>query len=152
MGRVSRGWREYDLRIRCQLDLAWTLSPVGDADSSKLDVIFRRNADLDVRVDLIVTPLELGAPLGVDRLIARSALQRRLMRGGPELAGVDIAQIAERSPAIAGWILVPTRDGEVAPAAVSPASRADRNVVSAVRKQMHFGRWCVGRGEDAIIR
>ena len=64
--------RQHDLGVAGQLDRARRVAAVGDADAAQLDVVFGRDADLGVRVDVAVAAAEFGAALREDRLVARS--------------------------------------------------------------------------------
>src|SRR5688500_11469481 len=101
--------------------------------------------------DVVIATAEFRAALRVDRLVVSCLLKRWLMRGGPELAAFDIAQVTECSPAVAGGVLVPAGHCQVPPAAVPAAGGSDSDVVAAVREQMNFRRRCSGRCKDAIV-
>ena len=80
------------------------------------------------------------------------ALARRLMRGRPDLAVVDIAQKAEGAPVVARAVLAPAGDGEVLPAAVAAAGMGDHHVVSAVGQQLDFRRRRIGVAQHPYRR
>ncbi len=149
MERVRRGGGENDLRVARHLDLSALARAVRDVDAAHLDVILRRDGDLRVRVEVVVAAAELRPRLGEDRFVAFRLLERRLIRGRPELPGAHVADVAERAPVVAGAVLAPAGDGEVLPAAVAASRVRDHHVVSAVRQQLHFRRRGVRRAENA---
>ena len=112
---------------------------IGDAQPAQLDVVFRRNDDLGIGFIIEVAAPVLGAPLRERGLVAVRPPERRLVRGGPVLAAVDVAQINERSPVVARGVLAPASDREFPPAAISATCIRDHHVQPAVRKQLHFG-------------
>src|SRR5689334_7943376 len=73
------------------------------------------------------------------------------MRRRPELARLDISEIAERAPAVAGGVLVPARDGQVPPAAVPAAGCRDGNVIPAVGEQVDLWRRRFGGLVDSVV-
>src|SRR5262249_2509620 len=81
---------------------------------------------------------ELGTGLGENGLVAFARLESRLPSRGPGGAAVQVAQIAERAPAIARGVFTPARYGQVAPPAVTAPRARDRYMVSAIGKQMDF--------------
>ena len=64
---------------------------------------------------------KLGSPLCKNGFVRLCAFKRRLPGGGPVLTAVDISEIAEHSPAVAGGIFAPACHCQVAPSAVSTA-------------------------------
>src|SRR5699024_10500749 len=94
---------------------------VGDARAAHLDVVLGRDHDLGVEVDALVVAAELGAPFGEDDLVFLRLDQGRLVGGGPDLAAVDVAHVAEIAPVVGGRVFAPAVDREVLPAAVAAA-------------------------------
>ncbi|MCY1211348.1 hypothetical protein D9M72_230590 [compost metagenome] len=135
--RIADGWRQYHLGVAGELDAAPGTGAVGQGDPPQFDVIFRGNDDFAVGVEVPVANTELRAGVGEDGFVLVRTLQRRLVRGGPELATGDIAQVAEHAPIITGGVLVPTGHGQLATAAVPAAGAADHHVVAAIGKQLH---------------
>ena len=150
--RVGRHRREHDLAVARDLDRAPQIAVVGDAVAAQLDVVLRRDGDLGVGVDVAVAAPELGAALGEDGLVVVGDGAHGLVRGRPDLAAGDIAQVAEAAPGIARRILVPARDRQVLPAALPAAGVGDHHVVAAVGQQLDLGRRRVGAGDDTHRR
>ena len=71
------------------------------------------------------------------------------MRRGPEGAGRDVPEVAERPPVVRGRVLAPAGDGEVLPSAVPAARVGDHDVIPAVRQELHLRRGRVGPAERA---
>src|SRR5438270_12158994 len=74
--------------------------------------------------------------------------QRRLISGGPEFSRSHVAQIEERTPAIASRILAPAGDGEIVPATVAAAGIAYGDVIAAIGKEMNLRRTRHGTLKD----
>ena len=72
----------------------------------------------------------------------------RLITGRPDAAGLLVAQINIFSPAVARQVFAPSRDGDVAPAAVARARRREHHGVAPIRKQLRSRRRVV-RGAEA---
>ena len=152
MQRVRGRRRESDFRVTRDLDRPPRPRTVGDAKSAQFDVVFRRDDDLGMRFESVVAPAKFGARFGEYRLVVRRALPRRLMRGRPELAARDVADVAERAPVVAGGVFAPAGDGEILPSAAPTARVGDHHVVAAVRQQLHFRYRRVGAAEYAYRR
>ena len=149
MQRVGGSGREHDFRVAGDLDRAPRSRAVGDAEPAQLDVVFGRNDDFGMRLEIVVAPAKFGARFGEYRFVVRRARRRRLMRGRPEVAAGRVADVAERPPVVAGAVFAPAGDGEVLPAAAPAARVRDHDVVAAVRQQLHFRYRRVGAGENA---
>src|ERR1700687_6300615 len=108
MSEVVGARAENDLRIARHLDLPGTIAPVGDREPSHFDVIFRRNGDYELHLDVLVAPAEdrfLGekgdheiVQLGADRLVS----------GGPDGTRSNIAEVEKLAPGVAGTVFPPT--------------------------------------------
>ena len=84
---------------------------------------------------------ELGVVLAEhDFVVVRLDAADRLRAGGPDLAALRVAQEDEGAPVVAGRVLAPARDGDVAPAAVAGAGGRQHHRVAAVRQQMRHRR------------
>ena len=147
MQRVRGGRRKDHFRVARDLDRPARLGAVDDADPAHLGVVLGRNGDFRVRVEFVVAAAELHPRLREDRLVPLRSLERRLVRGGPELAACRIADVAERAPVVAGAVFAPARHRDVLPAAVAAARIRDHHVVPAVRQQLHLRNGSVGGAE-----
>ncbi len=72
-----------------------------------------------------------------------------LVRGGPEVAVVHVAHVAEGAPVVAGAVFAPARDRLVFPAAVAAAGIGHHHVIAAVGQQLGFRHRGAVRGEHA---
>ena len=91
-----------------------------------------------MRFNLAVAAAKLRARLGENRLVGVGPLERRLVGGRPERAGAGVADVAKRTPVVAGGVFAPARDGAILPAAVAATGIGDHHVIAAVRQQLHF--------------
>src|SRR4029077_7435064 len=117
---------------------------IGQGDTPQLDVVFGRNAQLRMNLEITMALAEFRAGLGENSFVIFCRAQRRLISGGPEFSGRHIAQIEERAPVIASRILAPAGDGEIFPATVTAAGIADGDGVAAIGKKMTL--WRARRG------
>jgi hypothetical protein len=60
---VGRLGHQHHLGEGGELDAARAAPPIGQAHPAQLDVVFRRDADLDVCLDVVIEAPELGAAL-----------------------------------------------------------------------------------------
>ena len=100
-------------------------------------------------VEIVVAAAELCPPFRENRLVSLGSLQGWLMRIRPKHAARDFADVAKRTPVVAGGIFPPTRNGKVFPATVAATRVGDHHVVTAIRQQLHFRRWRVRAGQYA---
>ena len=149
MGFVLRLRRQHDLGIAGDLDGPRRLRTVGQRHTPQFDVVLGRDADLGVGLELAVAAAELGPGLCEDRFIALGGPGRWLPGARPHRAGFHIADVAEAAIAVARRILAPTRDRQIAPAAVPAAGAGHDHVVAAVGQQMGVHRRAAGIGEHA---
>ena len=70
MQRVRGRRGEDDFRVARDVDRPARPRTVGDADAAELDIIFRRDRDLGMRVDIVVAPPEFRPPLGENHFVA----------------------------------------------------------------------------------
>ena len=91
-----------------------------------------------MRFNLAVAAAKLRARLGENRLVGVGPLERRLVGGRPERAGAGVADVAKRTPVVAGGVFAPARDGAILPAAIAATGIGDHHVIAAVRQQLHF--------------
>ena len=67
--QIMAGLRQHHFGVGGYFDDSAYLRMIRDADAPKFDIVFRRNADLGVSLDLIIPASELGAALREDRLV-----------------------------------------------------------------------------------
>src|SRR5664279_2538198 len=105
---------------------------VGESHAAQLDVVFGRDADFGVDFHTGLELAKLGAGLSENGFATFGHPPARLMGGGPEFVGGQVAYINKSAPAIARGIFAPAGDGEVPPAAVAAAGAADHDVIGAI--------------------
>ena len=147
--QVRRERRQHDFGVRGELDLAVAAGMVRQGYAADLHVVLRRDADLGLRLQIVVATPEFGAALGENGLLELRFALHRMVGDRPADVGVDVAQVAEGAPAIARGVLAPAGEHQVAPAAVAAADVGDHDVVVAVGEQVHLGDRNVRIGEDA---
>ncbi len=145
--RVRR--RKNHFRVARDVDRTSNSRPVCDVDPAHLDIVDRGYHDLCVRLEVEIPAPKLGAPFGKDRFVVFGRLERRLIRGRPELPARLVAQITERAPVVGGAVFAPTRHGEILPATASTTCVGDHHVIAAVRQQLHLRNRRVWIGEHA---
>ena len=138
--RVGGGRREHEFGVRRELDVPRAAARIRDRDAPNLGVVLRRDDDLERRRDRPVVPDELGAILGERDVVAVRLHAARLVAGGPHVPGLHVAQEDVAPPVVAGDVLAPARDAEIAPAAVPGAGARQHHRVPAVREQVHLRR------------
>src|SRR6184192_1298262 len=121
---------------------------IGQGNAAQLDVVFGRNAQLRMNLEITMALTEFRAGLGENSFVIFCSAQGRLISGGPEFSRRHVAQIDERAPVIASRILAPAGDGEIFPATVSAAGIADGDVIAAIGKEMSLRRTQHGTLED----
>src|SRR6059058_2725150 len=121
---------------------------IGQGNTTQLDVVFGRNAQLRMNLEITLALAEFRAGLGENSFVIFCRAQRWLISGRPEVSRCHVAQIKKRAPAIAGRILAPAGDGETFPATVTAAGIADGDVVAAIGKKMNLWRARSGTFEN----
>src|SRR6187401_1822026 len=111
--------REHDFGITGDLDRPWRVRAIGQSDSAEFDIVLRRDADLRVRLNLLVYATKFRSGLREDGLIAFRRLGGWLPGIRPDGATVRVTQITKAAVAVAGRVLAPSRDGQIAPSAVT---------------------------------
>ena len=152
MQRIGGRRCEDDLRVARDLDHPARARAVGDPNPAQLDVVLRRDDDLGVGFEVVIAAPKLRARLREYGLVVRRAPQRRLVRSRPEVAARHVAEIAERSPVVAGAVFAPPGHREVLPAGAAATRVRDHDVQPAVRQELHLGRRRVGTVEHAHWR
>src|SRR5438034_6192411 len=122
MREVGGRRREDDFGIAGDFEFANRQTVVPDRDSAHLDVVFRRNRDVELRGDVAVAAPK-ARPIARERhgVIVRLTC-RGLIRGGPYCPAADIAQVDEQAVRIARGVAPPSRHRQAAPDA-APAAR-----------------------------
>ena len=141
MRDVGRRRRQHELGIGGDFDLARVAAAVGDRDAADLGIVFGRDQDLQTRRQRSVAPGELGAVLGEGDLDSESGSTPLGWKPADQTLPLrDVAQEDVGAPIVAGGVLAPARDRQVAPAAVARAGGGDHHGVAAVRQQMRARR------------
>src|SRR5207247_11075187 len=122
---------------------------IGQGDTPLLDVVFGRDAQLRMNLEITMALAAFRAGLGENSFVIFCRAQRWLISGGPEFSRCHVAQIKKCAPAIAGRILAPTGNGEIFPATVSAAGIADGDVVAAIGKKVNLWRARCGSFENS---
>ena len=126
---------------------------IGERDAAHFDVIFRRNGDFGVRIDLVDARAKLGAALAEDGFVScRGAATWADARRTRTLPLSEVAQINKSTPAIARGIFPPAGQRGVVPQAVAAARVGHHDVITAIGEQMDFRRGRVRIGEDTERR
>src|ERR1035438_347717 len=92
--------RDYQLSVRRDLDDTSPGSQVGDRDATHLRIVFGRNNYLQRSAQRPVAPNELSAIFGETDFIVVRFNTGRLIRSGPGLAALRIAEKDVGSPAV----------------------------------------------------
>src|SRR5207249_7108098 len=98
---------------------------IGQGDTPQLDVVFGRNAQLRMNLEITLELAEFRAGLGENSFVIFCRAQRWLISGRPEVSRCHVAQLKTRAPAIAGRIIATAGDGETFPETVYAAGLAD---------------------------
>ena len=114
---IGCGRGEHDLRVGRQFQPPRGVAAVVERDAADFDVVLGRDADFRLRLDREGRVTELGAPLREDGFVRGAAAEHGLKGAGPDGVGVDVAQIEEDAPVVAGDILAPARERQSVPAA-----------------------------------
>src|SRR5229473_4302815 len=81
MQRVRGGRREHDFRITRDFDRPACPGAVGDADPAQFDVVFRRNDDIGMRIEIVVAAAKLRTSLRKNYFVILRLLQSRVIGG-----------------------------------------------------------------------
>ena len=80
MQHVRRRRRENHPRVARHVDGPGDPGPVGDVDSADLDIVFGRDHDLGVRLEIEIPATELRTSFREDRFVMLRLLECGLMR------------------------------------------------------------------------
>jgi hypothetical protein len=136
MGRVGCGRRQYQLGVGGDFDFAGPEAVVRHGYTACLGIVFRRYHDLERRRDRPVAPGELPLVFAERDVIAVRLDAAGLVACGPYVAAAQIAEEDIRSPVVAGRVLAPTGNRDIAPSAIPGAGCREHDGIAAVRKQM----------------
>src|SRR5436190_14182198 len=138
MHRICRRLREDDFRIAGELDDLADPRTIDDAHQAQFDVVLGGDSDLGMNVQPLVAAPKFSASLGEYRLVVIRTFARRLIRAGPDLATLDVAEITEGAPVVASSVFSPSRNRKIVPATAAASGVGDHDVVAAVRQQLHL--------------
>src|SRR5438874_1026236 len=115
VGEVGGRRCEDDFGIAGDFEFADRRTVVPDRESTHLDVVFRRDRDVELRGDVCVAAPK-ARPIARERhgVIVRLT-SRRLICGGPYRPAADIAQVDEQTVRITRGVAVPSGHHQVAP-------------------------------------
>ncbi len=105
-----------------------------------LGVVLGRDQDLKRRAHRPVGARELGAVFGESHLILFRLHAGRLIAARPQTPAVGVAKIEIVAPSIAGCVLGPARQGQIAPAAVARTGGRQHHGVATVGQQVRLRR------------
>jgi hypothetical protein len=81
MQRVRDRRGENDFRVTRDVNRSTRPGAVGDGDPAQLDVVFRRDGNLRMRVECVIEATELRLPLRENRFVFLRPFERRLVGG-----------------------------------------------------------------------
>ena len=149
VGNVGALRGKHELDVGGDIDHAPAASGVGEADPADLRVILAGDDNLHPGDHGRIGPDELGTILLERDLAGAGCFAGRLESGGPNSPCLDVAQQDVATGIVAGRILAPPRDGQVAPSAVARAGGREHRGELAIGQQ-EAGRICLaGRAEIA---
>src|SRR5437588_1138678 len=138
VGEVGGRRCENDFGIAGDFEFADRRTVVPDRDSAHLDVVFRRDRDVELRGDVPVAAPK-ARPIRRERHgVIVGLTSRGLIGGGPYDSAADIAQIDEETVRIARGVTAPSGHRQVAPDAAPSASIRHRRDVVTVRQELRM--------------
>ena len=136
MRDIGALWPQCEFGIRRDLDVARSTSGVGDGHATNLGVVFGRDEHFERRRQSAVSSRDLDAVLVEIDSIFIGLSARRLKTGRPDGAAPYVPKKDIRSAIVSRSILSPSRDGDVAPPAVSGAGRRHHHGIAPVGKKL----------------
>src|SRR5438105_3562584 len=133
MHRVGHWWGQNDFRVTCYVNDSLHSGSVSNPNAPKLNIIFRRNDNFGVCIEIAITPTKFGASLGKNSFVVLGSFNGWLMSSRPTGMARHIADVAERSPIITSGIFTPTCNRKIFPAAITSTRIGYHHMVSAVR-------------------
>ena len=91
MEYIRRRRRENHFRVARDVDRPGNPGPASDVDPAHFDIVFGRNYDLGVRLEIEISAAELCTPLREDRFVVFGLFECGLMRSRPELSARFVA-------------------------------------------------------------
>ena len=152
MRRVGGAGREHDFRIARQLDIPRALAVIGDRHPPQLSIVLGRHDDLGAGFDFGVDAAEHRAIGGEGHFVFVGILGGGLVCRRPDLACLEVADVAEAAPVVGRDVLVPSGQRELLPSAVSAPGVRDHHQARTVREQVRPRAQRVGRGVSAERR
>ncbi|MNF43877.1 hypothetical protein D3C84_249780 [compost metagenome] len=149
VGAIRLRCGQHQLGIGGELDMTKAATAVAQGDAPHFPVRLTGDQHLQGGGQAIVMMNELGAILGENHLSLRIRVAKRMSAGGPGLTALDIMEEEEGAPVVAGGVLLPAGDGDVAPAAVTRPGSGEHDAVAAIGEQVGDRGSQAGRGEAA---
>ena len=133
---IGRRRREHQLEVGGYLELAVSMTGIGDRQAADLGVVLGGHDDLQRRRDRPVRADEFRPILGERDLIGLGLDAARLIAGRPYGAAHHVAQEEVASVIVARDIFAPTCHPDVPPSAVARTGAGQHHRVSTVAEQM----------------
>src|SRR4030095_6548603 len=124
--------RQAQFRGADQFQTAPARAVVGQSNASDFDVVIRSHGHFDVGLDASPAMPEFCTIRTKDCGVSRVFYVYRLVRHGPTRSPRYLAQIEEHSPTVASGVCAPTRELDVAPAAITGAGIGDHQRISGI--------------------
>jgi len=125
---------------------------IADGNPAHLDIVFRRNNHLCLRMDTFIGAPEYGPVEGKVHRIASDLASDRMISRGPETIRISLMNVAVSSLAVTGRIRAPAGQFLPPPLTVAAAAVGDHQPVAAVTKQETSGRNRMGGGKGDSCR
>ena len=135
MGAVGVRRREHHLAVARELDLPHLVAVVRHGDAPDLRGILRHDGDLRPGLDVAVGAVEGHAVRRQLGAIPVRARAHRLVAGGPDAIGGQVAHVDELPRVVAGPVRTPARHRELAVPAVARPAVADHDRVREAAQQ-----------------
>src|SRR5262249_5488936 len=151
MRRIRPGNSEDHFGVTCQLDDALRMGMVRNSHPSQLNVVFPRNADFRVDLEVAVALAILRTRTAKNTCVLSGWAQGGLISYRPEFSRHRIAQINKGSPTITRGILAPAGNRQITPTTVAASGIADSQVITSVGQEVDFGNARIGGIEDSHL-
>ena len=136
VGQVGVGRREDDLGVAGELEAASHGGVIGHGDPPQLRIVFRRDDDFRAGLDAVVQSPPRRAIRREGHLVFLGLPGGRLVGRGPDVAGVEVADVTEGAPGVGRDVLAPARQRHLLTPAVAAAGVGDHHDVGPVRQQV----------------
>ena len=138
---------KHQLGVRRHVDVTCTVAVIRDRDAPNLGVILGRDEHFQLCREGSIPPGVFG-PVFVERdFIVIGLGAARLEAGRPNIAAVNISEVDERAPVVAGGILTPARYGKAPPTAVARTGGRQHHRVTSVGQKVSGRRRSVWGGQ-----